>query len=159
MTISHIKNIHEFLAEAAIPNGFIKINGSWYYTGIEAILIISPQKSQYGNQYYINLGVYFRSLGEKNTPKVSECHINGRVDAILQGYDAKNFEAALDFENSAVDYLQRKGVIVQTLRDVAIPFLVRCMTPDGVRAAKANGELRQLGVMKLVSDSFQLQNF
>lgn len=156
MTISHIKDIHEFLSEAAKPRGFNKKKSSWYCTGNEAILVISPQKSQYGEQYYINLGVYFRNLGKKDTPKISECHINGRVDAALQEDDAKNFESALNFENSSIDDQQRHRVIVQTLRNLAIPLLEQCSTSDGFRVAHAKGKLKHFGVMKLASDVFHL---
>jgi len=44
------------------PNGFKKKGNYWRLDGDELIKIINLQKSQWGNQYYINFGFDFKGL-------------------------------------------------------------------------------------------------
>jgi hypothetical protein len=47
----------------------------WFADGDEAIVVVEPQRSSYGPQWYINVGIYLRSLGDKERPQASSCHI------------------------------------------------------------------------------------
>src|SRR3989337_1174480 len=76
-------------------NRFKKKANRWYYHADETILVVNLQKSYYGDQYYINLGVWIKALvnedytkhfpvSDLNFPKEYECHISLRLaDAAL----------------------------------------------------------------------------
>lgn len=49
--------------------GFSKHSGSWYRDTDDVITVAELQKSQYGLQYYVNIALWLRPLGEAKTPK------------------------------------------------------------------------------------------
>lgn len=59
--------------------GFSKRSGSWYRISDEVITVVELQKSQYGLQYYVNLALWLRPLGEVKTPKEQGRAIFGRA--------------------------------------------------------------------------------
>ena len=141
MTSKRVKLLHNVIAQAITPVGFKKKGSAWYCQEAEAVLVISPQRSQYGLRYYLNLGVYWRILGEKMTPKVRECQLRSRIESILPQEKKHLVEHCLDFEDASIDDSTRHAVLLDALSLHAIPVLKRCATEEGLRDEYNSGLL------------------
>jgi len=148
MTTSAAKLLHGAIAEAAAPAGFRKKGSSWYCEEVDATLVLSPQKSQYGSQYFLNLGIYWRRLGEKSAPKEEECHIRGRISSVLPDELGQQVERSLDFEDSSISDEERRGAVRDALAQYAIPMLKRCSTTEGLREEHRRSSLRRFLVAR-----------
>ena len=60
--------------------GFRKSKTTWHKITDDSILVLNIQGSQWGPEYYINLGVYLHTLGSELNPPVNLCHIQRRVE-------------------------------------------------------------------------------
>jgi Domain of unknown function (DUF4304) len=128
-----IKQLHDAISAAAVPAGFRKKGSSWYCHEPQAILVIDPQKSQYGAQYFLNLGIYWRALGAETSPREERCHMRGRISSIVPAAKCDELTHSLDFEN-AMSNEARHMILNDVLSQFAIPLLKRCSTTEGLRA-------------------------
>ncbi len=128
--------------------GFIKKGDSWYFSGAETILVANLQKSNYGNQYYVNLAVYVKQFGEERFPKEHKCHIRMRLDAVVTDGTERTFNA----EDLSVSEEERQNAVAQVMQSKAIPFLQRLATLEGIRRMVQQGELRKAMVHKLIKE-------
>ncbi len=116
------KSIHPFLKE----NGFKKSNATWRRAQEESIAVFNVQKSPWGGGvYYINLGVYFRRLGNEEAPTENRCHVQVRLDldtpANVISEAMAWFQARTTF-NGAVALVEedsKKGLVYKELRSSA----------------------------------------
>jgi hypothetical protein len=60
--------------------GFKKLRANWYKEEKNTILVFNVQGSQWGPEYYINLGIYIRALGAEVKPPSYRCHIQRRIE-------------------------------------------------------------------------------
>lgn len=148
MTNLNIKLIHDAISEASKSAGFTKKGENWYADRAETVLVINPQKSNYGQKYFLNLGVYFKLLGAKQTPKEFECHVRARVSQLAE---EEAVEKTLDFEQP-ISPLERENQIVTFLRDKGLPFLEMCSSMEGVRAAYAGGQLSAFPLLRTLRE-------
>lgn len=58
--------------------GFKKKANTWFLNNDETIAVLNLQRSSYGPQYYINVGLWLKPLGEVDIPKEHHCHIRCR---------------------------------------------------------------------------------
>lgn len=63
--------------------GFAKKSNSWYRSEADAIVVLNLQKSDFGNYYYLNVGVSLMALSTDVFPKENHCHIQLRADSLL----------------------------------------------------------------------------
>lgn len=71
------------VAEQFLSAGFHRKSGGWYKSGPDAILVMALQKSDFGNFFYLNVGVCIKALSDEPFPKVNGCHVSMRADALL----------------------------------------------------------------------------
>jgi len=69
--------------------GFSKHSGSWYRDTDDVITVAELQKSQYGLQYYVNIALWLRPLGEAKTPKEQACHVRSRLSLLVGSADGQ----------------------------------------------------------------------
>jgi Domain of unknown function (DUF4304) len=60
--------------------GFKKKGRTWWRDGDVVIQVLNLQQSPFGDQLYVNLGVYLKRLGSEAMPAVNRCHIGVRLD-------------------------------------------------------------------------------
>ncbi len=156
MTTAAVKILHDAIAAAGGSVGFKKRGSSWYCQETDAILVINPQGSQYGSQYFLNLGVYWRSLGAKPAPKEEECHVRGRIESVLPKEEKQEVERSLDFEDSSIDDVTRRTVLRDALLLHAIPVLKRCSTADGLREEYYRGTLKSFLIARALAEMLRL---
>jgi Domain of unknown function (DUF4304) len=101
-------------------NGFRKRRRTWWLAQSDTILVINLQKSEWGPNFYINLGVYLRALGTEETPPEYRCHLRTRADRLVDGpsvfVDALNLESGLSADD-------RRRILGEVLESSALPWL------------------------------------
>jgi hypothetical protein len=117
-------------------NGFEKKSGSWYRQGEEAIGTVNLQKSQYGPQYYLNVGFWLRELGDERHPKLTDWHISARIEDLVPEVEER-IGQLLDLEHPMPDD-ERSTELVALLNDRLLPLLERGSTVAGLRSMRAD---------------------
>ncbi len=104
--------------------GYKKNGKTWRMEKDGIIFLFNLQKSQWGAQIYINVGIFFQELGRGNIkiPKYDEWHFTHRFERILdlpqQGY-LKLF--SLDIEEK--ELLNNIREICQSIKNKVFPLL------------------------------------
>jgi hypothetical protein len=111
--------------------GFSKKSGSWYGVNDEVITVVELQKSQYGLQYYVNLALWLRSLGEAKTPKEQACHVRTRLSRIV-GSEEGRLSALLDLDVPMPDTVRAEN-LQSFLRTHLGPVLEATASLNGLR--------------------------
>lgn len=96
------KEFKRILATTLTEYGFVtKSNISRAETD-ELIIVVSTQKSNYENNYYLNYGFLIKELSpELINPKDNQCDVFGRLSLIIDG----KLAPTVDFENISCEEL------------------------------------------------------
>src|SRR4051794_24856767 len=78
--------------------GWEKKSGAWYRHRDEVVAVVDLQKSQYGPQYYVNVGFWLRELGDERYPKTWKSHVQVRLGSLLSGELCERAERLLDLD-------------------------------------------------------------
>ena len=62
--------------------GFTTKGSTAHRQSSDVIQVLDLQRSNYGRQYYINLGIALKSLGATNVLREEHCHIRVRLDSV-----------------------------------------------------------------------------
>lgn len=111
--------------------GGSKKSGSWYITGPDAIAVLNLQKSQYGPRYYLNVGLWFLVLGAEANPKLTHCHVQGRLEALVPADHRGNLETLLDLDQ-VVDDEERRTELLGVLALQLEPLIEAGTSFDGL---------------------------
>jgi hypothetical protein len=120
-------------------HGFQKHKGSWYLDQPETILVANLQKSDWGDQYFVNLAIWIMRLGHMPRPKENLCHLRMRLE-MLAGQASRKFFDAEDFSIS--DEARETG-IASLMAEHAIPFLDSCASLEGISEMLKQGKLKK----------------
>jgi hypothetical protein len=118
---ANTKDLERSITEILKEEGFKKKGTSWYFETPECISVLDLQKSQWGGQHYINLGVFVKQFDATPFPKEHQCHIRGRLSEIVA--DKTQFERYLDLEDNSFSVEQKLRAIVETIQKDALPLL------------------------------------
>lgn len=134
---------------------FRRKGNSWYRETEEAVLLVDVQKSNFGEQYYVNLGVLLRHLldggAHRLPPKENQCHIRVRIEALKPDEEAA-LKGLLDIEDGGLETEERRQAVSSVITRVALPFLNQCGSLAGILDADARGQLAAALVDKRVRD-------
>ena len=119
------------------PDGFRRKGLRWIKNKEECVLIVSFQKSQYDESYYLECGVAVLALHEKHPASVEHCDIQVRLGALTS--QAVKYNAAFRLEGPDMKDDERAEIICEAIRDVALPFLVAWDSLDKIRAHLIEG--------------------
>ncbi|WP_437631010.1 DUF4304 domain-containing protein [Sorangium sp. So ce854] len=123
---------------------FLRKSGIWYHDTEEAVLVVDVQRSNFGQQHYINVGVFVKISSQKLArlpPRENECHIRLRLESLMPEAEEESVRALLDLDNQSIGSAERQKRIRELVVGVVIPFLLQCGTHAGIREAKRNGRL------------------
>jgi hypothetical protein len=119
--------------------GFSKRNGSWYRTSGDVITVVELQKSQYGPQYYVNVALWLRALGEAKAPKEQACHVRTRLSRLV-GADEYRLSGLLDLNSASPDD-QRADELSSLLRRHFLPVLDAVKDLEGLHGSRGQSVL------------------
>jgi hypothetical protein len=113
---------------------------TWSFADEEVVQLVNLQKSQWGNQYYINFAIWLNRLGQPPKDlREHQCHIRLRASALLD--DDTLLKQALDLENQ-LDDRTRSEALKSILCGTLMPFAPACRTLDGLREVYREGRLK-----------------
>lgn len=104
------KQFKEFCKQEFLRKGFRKVKNTYYLAGKDLLCGIDLQKSNFGNQYYIN---FFYCLGDYQNQSVFPTYYDSDIDARIivmsktQTYQGKPFlTAQIEYEEYTEDELR-----------------------------------------------------
>jgi len=106
--------------------GFSRHSGAWYLRNAETIEVVELQKSQYGQQYYVNAALWLLPLGESQFPKEEKCHIRSRLGVLFPEHE-HSLKQILDLEYP-MDEATRVIEFRRILETLLLPTLAACST-------------------------------
>ncbi|HXQ35760.1 MAG TPA: DUF4304 domain-containing protein [Anaerolineales bacterium] len=133
-----VKQLEQSISKELLPLGFKKQGKTWYHDVDECISLLNLQKSEWGAQFYLNLGVFVKQLDPRiSTPKEHQCHLRLRLSDLVP--NKAEFEQYLDFENEIADE-QRIHEILKGLRSYAVPWLKAVESLEGIKTTILEGK-------------------
>ena len=126
--------------------GFNKKSDCWYRQTTDAILVTNLHKSNYGDQYYVNLAVWLKAFGESAFPKDYQCHVRLRA-SMIEADKQRFWEAEVFNLDHPINEVMRGDVITAFLESVAIPFLLNCGSVENLRRLLTEGQLRHAAIV------------
>lgn len=129
MNRTYLKNC---LSEVLEPIGYVRSNNTWYKRELETILVVNLDKSPYGGQFYINLGLLLRCLSNLTNPPEQLCHFRCRIEEFFG--ETKLVQLLLNLEQSPFPPEVRCQMIKEIVTD-ATKWLDQLSTLSGLKAA------------------------
>ncbi|HEY9323601.1 MAG TPA: DUF4304 domain-containing protein [Agromyces sp.] len=123
--------------------GFHKHKGAWYRRSDEVVTVIDLQKSQYGPQYYLNIGLWFRAIEDLQYPKPVSCHVVNRLVSELPEAVSDDLNRLLDLETEVPD---RDTELRDLLDTYLVPLLGDFRDIAGLRSPRGELFLQRSGV-------------
>ncbi len=102
---------------------FIKTKKTWVKQNEKIIVICQYQKSRFSNNFFLNLGIYFKYGNnlKKKSVLLDHCFLTARYDQVFQDF------SALDIEDNCfedLDVLEKKLSITKNkIRNELLPLL------------------------------------
>jgi len=140
--------IQSTLKDVLRVQGFKKDRTTWRKECPESTLVLNLQKSQYGDLYYVNLGIWLKPIGGSHAPKEYQCHIRARLESISRLPLAE----ALDMEKPGLGDEERADLIRRAVESEALPWLEASSSVAGAREQLEGGRLQGAPVMGLARE-------
>ncbi|MDP1734048.1 MAG: DUF4304 domain-containing protein [Sulfuritalea sp.] len=139
-------------------HGFRKSGPTWHRDCDRMIQVLNIQKSQWGDQFYINLGIYLKDLGSEVRPTEYRCHVRCRVEQLLDGEDFSNFNRLLNFDELAPlasRYKELRSLVAQS----ALAWLDTNSTKDALAITLKRGGTKGFFIMVGVAECLGIETF
>ncbi len=124
--------------------GFRKSGSYWYFENGETICVLNLQKSSFGDQYYVNLGVLFKELSNDRSPKVPHLPIRFRLDDIYP--DQQELKECFNFESQTTSESEKTDLISRAINGVALPALEALKNISEIKRAFEAGNFKTFAV-------------
>jgi hypothetical protein len=125
------RQLETALAPALKAAGYRKRALTWHRQSKDTISVFNLQKSQWGDQFYINCAIYLKALGTEETPPEYRCPVRARMDDLVP--DRHRLIALLDFDYQ-MDGAARREEIVGFVVSCALPWLEKYSDIDQLRS-------------------------
>ncbi len=132
-----VADLIEAISAVVTPAGFARRRTSWYWQTDDVIQVVNLQKSRWGNQYYLNFGVWLLPLGKSKAPLESKCHIRWRIDELPR---ARRTAELLDLERPLPD-AERSAKLRRIMQSVFLRFSQQCASCAGLKQLWKSGSL------------------
>lgn len=156
MTISAL--MKDVLAVPLKEFGFLKKSNNWYWSNEEVVLVVNLQKSQYGEQYYVNCGVALNVFSDEKFPKEHLCDIRFRLSAVVPKEQREECEAAFNLENSSISDAERLTIATNFFESYGLSILMSCQSLASIADAYKTEKLPAWTMSRKVADYLQKQN-
>ena len=112
--------------------GFKKKTRNWWNTREETILCVQLQLSRWGgDEFYINLGVYIKCLGDLTVTSAPQCHIRHRVQAdTFRNLTPDEFHFK---DKTDGGILRQSKQVAELLRETGLPWLKALSTESEIK--------------------------
>jgi hypothetical protein len=128
--------------------GFTRKKKHWYLATEETVLVVELQKCDWGDEYFLNLGVSLRELETDPFPRANGCQIDERLNMIAP--NRALFERAMDLEDFSMSDEEGRLPITVALQNAGVPFLHRWDTKVKICARLQSKDIGSAAVWKSV---------
>jgi len=127
--------------EFVTASGLTKKSKSWYQRSEETIVVVTLNRSPYGHQYFLTVGVLLRTLDADQAPKDAHCQIRTRLDRLVPAAAEHRVNDLLDLQFPMEDD-DRAAELLGVLRAELLPVLDASSTLDGLRSGVGSVVIR-----------------
>lgn len=148
------KELEAILDRELRASGFKKKGSTWYSANSLGVLLFNLQKSQWGNQYYINLASAPIEIPIEGLPRPK--HHNCPVDTRLTGpypHLEQKLKNVLDLEDTSINDMDRAASLRELVNDYAVPFLRKVDGLTNIKRSIDDGTHPQAYVTRKVRDA------
>ena len=138
------------LAPDMKSRGFRKTGPNWHRDLDSMIQVLNIQKSQWGDQFYINLGIYLKDLGNEAHPTEYRCHVRARAERFLDGEEFSDFHRLLNFDEP-VPLADRYKELKRLIAKSALAWLDANSTKEALARSLESSGTRNFFIMVGVS--------
>jgi hypothetical protein len=131
------KTFKKAIARSFEKSGLVKKGQSWYFDGKEALIVINLQKSNWGEMYHMNLGIWLKAFGEVSFPQFNHCPLYYRVEYFFP----KRRELILLGCSLDQSTLPMLAELTEFIESELIPFLQSCSVISKLRELMKQGAL------------------
>lgn len=136
MDKTELKRKVDGLMQAA---GYLKKSAAWYKRGRDALVVVDLQKSDFGNYYYMNVGVALAELMATDFPKVKDCHISMRADGLLSA-GGGSLDRGLNLDDGSDEDVAEAMRLIQ---NELLPLMGEFLTVEGLRRHHERGTFKR----------------
>jgi hypothetical protein len=104
-------------------SGYKKYNQTWRKNNKESISVFNVQKSQWDDcSFYVNVGVYYKKLGNDLKPTENLCHVQSRINTddwgtvVITALSWLRQRESLSDAKLLAEDDSKKGLVVKELR-------------------------------------------
>ncbi len=142
--------IKETFACSMKAGGFKKKGDSWYRHSDGVILVTNLQKSNFGEQYYVNLAVWLTDVAEAQQPKEHHCHVRVRATSLDADNERRWNDEVFNLDYTDIADSERASAIRQFLDSTAIPFLMKMGSLPQLQTLYKDGHLQGAAILARV---------
>lgn len=117
---------------------FVKKGQSWYLDGEDAVIVVNLQKSNWADEYYVNIGIWIKALSSIDFPKENQYHLLHRLERCFPE-DRELIQQSTSLELSNLQALSK---FTEFLKLRVVPFLRDCTRKHKLREFMAAGKFR-----------------
>jgi hypothetical protein len=139
--------IKDTFAASLQAAGFKKKGDSWCRHTDDAVLVANLQKSNFGEQYYVNLAVWLKALGTATCPKEHQCHLRIRATSLDAGRQRYWETRVFNLEYKELTDQDRSELIRQFLEGRALPTLSTWGSIAELRRQHREGSLKSAAIL------------
>lgn len=129
------RSLEQAIGRVLKPLGYRKRASTWRRERDAVVSVLNLQKSQWGDDWYMNLGVYLKALGAEADPPEYRCHVRCRAATLGKREMPRDPD----------------GLATLT-QDVAVPWLEALSTTQGIAAFLSSDESRVCTVSARVAE-------
>jgi len=126
---------------------FQKTGDGWYRETEDSILVANLQRSSFGPQDYVNLGVWLKRLGEASFPREHQGHLRTRATILDPGRQLTWEREVLNLEHPDLSDEMRFAQVLELMNTIAVPFLLACGSLAEVRRLHRDGALEGAAIV------------
>lgn len=131
-------NFKKLLNEIAVKSGFESAFGGWFKESNECIAVLGLQKSNFGNNYYLNIKTYIQGIFGISYLKNSDLVKKDMGDILMR--QPKDYDLIFDMD-SLIDDNERKQKLEELFVDFVIPYSDKTLSLAGINELAKNEKI------------------
>jgi hypothetical protein len=139
------------------PAGFQRRGASWSRRFDDVVQLVELQRSSFGEQYYLNVGLWLTTLGPvPQRLRERDMHVRLRVDVALPGEMKHRLTDALDLENGLTSEA-RSAAVTAIASTTVLGWLSDWSSAQGIAAALRSHPLSVAFILRVAQEALRVQ--
>jgi hypothetical protein len=124
---------------------------TWYRDSAEIISVLNLQKSNYGRQYYVNVALWIKELGDAESPPEPQCQVRCRWECLMPENE-RRAARLLNMDDTSLSDEKQVSEIQRLLNDYVLPFFLKVETLADLRSLYRSDAWPNCAVYKIAED-------